>query len=59
MATTSIFKSVVIRDDKGAQALLDAIESSRRAQKKMKEPKISAKRMSRKTIAKIFGTVNN
>ena len=56
MATKSILKSVVIRDEKSAQALLDAIESSRSAQKNMKEPKVSAKRMNKKTIAKIFGT---
>lgn len=55
MATKSIFKSVVIRDEKGAQAFLDAIESSRSTQKKIKEPKVSAKRMSKKDIAKIFG----
>ena len=56
MATKSILKSVVIRDEKSARALLDAIESSRSAQRKIKEPKVSAKRMNKKTIAKIFGT---
>ena len=55
MATKSIFKSVVIRDEKDAQAFLDAIESSRNTQRKINEPKVSVKRMSKKDIAKIFG----
>lgn len=54
MPTKSISKSIVIRNEKDAKALLDALESSRKAH--IKEPKVSAKRMSKKTIAKIFGT---
>lgn len=55
MATKSIFKTVEIRDDKAAKAFLDAIESSRRAQKNIKEPKVSAKRMSKEEMREIFG----
>ncbi len=55
MAIKSIFKSIEINDDKKAQAFLDAIESSRRAQENIKEPEVSAKCMSKEEIAKIFG----
>lgn len=55
MATKSIFKSVEIRDDKAAKAFLDAIESSRRAQKNIKESKVSVTPMKDEDIAKIFG----
>ena len=51
MATKSIFKTVEIRDDKAAKAFLDAIESSRRAQKNIKEPKVSAKQL-KKVVAR-------
>lgn len=55
MATKSIFKSVVIRDDKGAKAFLDAIENSRRAQKKTKTPKVRVQEMTSEEMQSVFG----
>ena len=57
MATKSIFKTVEIRDDKAAKAFLDAIESSRRAQKNIKEPKVAAKQLKREEIKDFIGKV--
>lgn len=55
MATKSIFKSIEIRDNKSARELLDAINNSRKAQKNIKEPVASAKRMNREEISEVFG----
>ena len=55
MATKSIFKSIEIRDNKSARALLDDINNARKAQKNIKEPVASAKRMNREEISEVFG----
>ena len=54
MATSSIFKSIVIKNDAEARALLDAIEESRKASKNIKEPKVIAKQMNKEDIKTIF-----